>query len=64
MTYYLLAMHQPVGDPPPPDVLGPIMDALDELELPDYHVYHARRTCAALVMPRTVERISAVTAAS
>lgn len=25
MTYYLLAMHQPVGDPPPPEVLDPIM---------------------------------------
>ncbi len=32
MTHYLLAMHQPVGDPPPPDVLGPIMDALDAVE--------------------------------
>ena len=25
MKYYLLAMHQPVGDPPPPEVLEPIM---------------------------------------
>ena len=25
MKYYLLAMHQPVGDPPPPEVLDPIM---------------------------------------
>ena len=28
MTYYLLAMHQPVGDPPPPEVLDPIMKDL------------------------------------
>ncbi len=32
MTHYLLAMHQPVGDPPPPDVLEPIMDALAAVE--------------------------------
>ena len=25
MKYYLLAMHQPVGDPPPPEVLEPVM---------------------------------------
>jgi hypothetical protein len=25
MKHYLLAMHQPVGDPPPPEVLEPIM---------------------------------------
>jgi hypothetical protein len=25
MKYYLLAMHQPVGDPPPPEVMEPIM---------------------------------------
>jgi len=25
MKYYLLAMHQPVGDPPPPEVLDPVM---------------------------------------
>lgn len=25
MKYYLLAMHQPVGDPPPPEILEPIM---------------------------------------
>jgi hypothetical protein len=25
MTYYSLAMHQPVGDPPPPEVLEPVM---------------------------------------
>ena len=28
MKYYLLAMHQPVGDPPPPQVLDPIMKDL------------------------------------
>ncbi|MGB8404381.1 MAG: YciI family protein [Mycobacterium sp.] len=32
MTYYLLAMHQPVGDPPPPEVLEPIMKALAVVE--------------------------------
>jgi hypothetical protein len=25
MKYYLLAMHQPVGDPPPPEILEPVM---------------------------------------
>ncbi|MUL48997.1 hypothetical protein FZI85_04580 [Mycobacterium sp. CBMA293] len=25
-------MHQPVGDPPPPEVLDPIMDALNAVE--------------------------------
>jgi len=28
MKYYLLAMHQPVGDPPPPEILEPIMKDL------------------------------------
>ncbi|WP_128429665.1 YciI family protein [Streptomyces cyaneus] len=28
MKYYLLAMHQPVGDPPPPEILDPIMKDL------------------------------------
>ena len=28
MKYYMLAMHQPVGDPPPTEVLGPIMGDL------------------------------------
>jgi len=31
MQHYLLAMHQPVGDPPPPEVLDPIMRELAEL---------------------------------
>jgi hypothetical protein len=31
MKYYMLAMHQPVGDPPPPEVLGPIMGDLSAL---------------------------------
>jgi hypothetical protein len=31
MKYYLLAMHQPVGDPPPPEILDPIMRDLDEV---------------------------------
>ena len=31
MKYYLLAMHQPVGDPPPPEVLDPIMRDLAEV---------------------------------
>jgi hypothetical protein len=31
MKYYLLAMHQPVGDPPPPEVLEPIMGDLAAL---------------------------------
>ncbi len=30
--HYLLAMHQPVGDAPPPEVLEPIMDALNVVE--------------------------------
>jgi hypothetical protein len=25
MKYYMLAMHQPVGDPPPPEVMEPVM---------------------------------------
>jgi hypothetical protein len=28
MKYYLLAMHQPVGDPPAPEILDPIMKDL------------------------------------
>ena len=28
MKYYLLAMHQPVGDAPPPEILDPIMQDL------------------------------------
>ena len=28
MKYYLLAMHQPVGNPPPPEILDPIMKDL------------------------------------
>ncbi|MGW4367223.1 YciI family protein [Nocardia takedensis] len=32
MKNYLLALHQPVGDPPPPEVLGPIMDDLRAVE--------------------------------
>jgi hypothetical protein len=28
MKYYLLAMHQPVGEPPPPEILDPIMKDL------------------------------------
>jgi hypothetical protein len=28
MKYYLLAMQQPVGDPPPPEVLEPVMKNL------------------------------------
>ena len=31
MKYYLLAMHQPVGDPPPPEILDPIMEDLATL---------------------------------
>lgn len=31
MPHYLLAMYQPVGDPPPPEVLGPIMRDLAEV---------------------------------
>ena len=41
--HYLLAMHQPVGDPPPPEVLGPIMDALDAVEHLGDGGAHARR---------------------
>ena len=26
MQQYLLSIYQPAGDPPPPEVLGPIMD--------------------------------------
>jgi hypothetical protein len=28
VKYYMLAMHQPVGDPPPPEILDPIMKDL------------------------------------
>ena len=28
MAQYLLSIYQPDGDPPPPEVLGPIMDGL------------------------------------
>jgi len=28
MKQYLLSMYQPQGDPPPPEVLGPIMEKL------------------------------------
>ncbi len=28
MKYYMLGMHQPVGDPPPPEILEPVMRAL------------------------------------
>ena len=31
MKQYLLSMYQPDGDPPPPEVLGPIMRNLDLL---------------------------------
>ena len=36
MPQYLLSMYQPDGDPPPPEVLGPIMDKRPGL---------GRRTC-------------------
>lgn len=29
MKQYLLAMYQPQGDPPPPEILGPIMQRLN-----------------------------------
>lgn len=29
MKQYMLAMYQPDGDPPPPEVLGPIMERVD-----------------------------------
>jgi hypothetical protein len=32
MKYYLLAMHQPVGDPPPPEILEPVMRDLAVVE--------------------------------
>src|SRR5919201_2184996 len=32
MKQYLLSMYQPDGDPPPPEVLEPIMRDLDALE--------------------------------
>ena len=31
MKQYLLAIYQPIGDPPPPEVLGPIMAGLGKL---------------------------------
>jgi len=31
MTKYLLAMYQPDGDPPPPEILDPIMQALGQI---------------------------------
>jgi hypothetical protein len=31
MTQYLLTIYQPDGDPPPPDVLGPIMKNVSAL---------------------------------
>jgi hypothetical protein len=31
MTNYLISIYQPVGDPPPPEVLQPIMTKLGEL---------------------------------
>lgn len=44
MSYYLLAMHQPVGDPPPPEVLDPIMKDLravkDEMKAAGVWVFH------------------------
>jgi hypothetical protein len=32
MTQYLLSMYQPDGDPPPPDVLGPVMTRINALK--------------------------------
>ena len=31
MTHYLLTIYQPDGPPPPPDVLGPIMEKVNAL---------------------------------
>lgn len=31
MSQYLIAMHQPVGPVPPPEVLGPVMEQLGRL---------------------------------
>jgi len=31
VAHYLLAMYQPAGDPPPPEVLGPIVRDLEDL---------------------------------
>ena len=31
MPQYLLTIYQPDGDPPPPEVLGPVMEQLDTL---------------------------------
>lgn len=30
MKQYLLSVYQPDGDPPPPEILGPIMQRVDE----------------------------------
>jgi hypothetical protein len=30
MPHYLLSIYQPDGDPPPPEVLGPIMERIGE----------------------------------
>lgn len=32
MSRYLLSIYQPDGDPPPPEVLGPIMEELGRLD--------------------------------
>lgn len=32
MKHYMIAMHQPVGEPPPPEFLEPIMRELGSLE--------------------------------
>jgi hypothetical protein len=32
MKYYLLAMHQPVGEPPAPEILDPIMRDLGKVK--------------------------------
>ena len=44
MKYYLLAMHQPVGDPPPPEILDPIMADLaavkEEMQAAGVWVFH------------------------
>lgn len=32
MKHYLLSMYQPVGDPPPPEIMDPIMAALGAFE--------------------------------
>ncbi len=30
MQHYLISIYQPDGDPPPPEILGPIMEGLGE----------------------------------